>query len=969
MDGQASAAAAAASATCSSNSNNTAAAAATTTAPRRRGPRKPRRRAESVNSEQDEAVCPPKVLINKRPPRRPRGAAPREKCDASSFARSFNDAIECNSDNLSETDRLLRETERKIALLKLRHDSSAQENSESTPSTSDQSSGLRIRKRTRRHRNRGKLIADETNVLPEDADDVSPKASACYFNDNQKHDKRKEEKQKLYINNRVRSKPRRPQTSEADEEASCSKDKDKRDSSDKYKNHKKKDKKKKERRLFCDHLPIDVVKKLLGVQDPENPNIVEGSIRINPRCYQNAYVASTNGEPDILIVGLKDRNRALEGDNVAVVIHPQDKWFKVDENTFHKTGAVVSILEKFHPRKAVGFLKKQDVFVFLQPRDYRVPLMKIRPKTVPKAFYDNPDLFKETLFLCNIVDWKKTAFAEGEIQLNLGPKGDLDVESNAILLENDLVLKPFNEEQTKDLPPADYVPSESDIAGREDMRNKCIFTIDPATAVDLDDALSCEPLENGNFEIGVHIADVTHFLEAFSPLDKAVAERANTIYMVDNVYHMLPKQLCLACSLLPGQDKLAFSVIMEITPSGEVVKSRFAKIVMNSCCQMSYEQAQKMIDDDDFTYDWEKDGSLKIVGGYTAKDLWTNVKNLYSVAVVLRNKRYEDGALRIDQPKLHVFIDKETRMPINYAIENRRESNSLIEEYMLLANMVVAKHLYETMPEVSLLRSHPEPCMRVLQKTKKLLEKFGVLLNIESAGALHESLLMYQSFDEYDPSSPEHGRMMVINCLCAKSMTRALYKCSATVETKDDLRHYALNAEFYTHFTSPIRRYPDCVVHRLLYSSITDTPMHSEWNSELCRKIASNCNGKKFSAKQAQEQSNALYFTYWLELRGSIEALAIVMEVKERSADAMLCDTGLKVRLYFNDTVEETTSEYTMEHDVPTVRITWTERKIVQVINIFSILHVKITKHQQLFRLQGVILPPLNANASQPAIE
>lgn len=178
------------------------------------------------------------------------------------------------------------------------------------------------------------------------------------------------------------------------------------------KSEKDKAKKKKGKKMFSEHLPIDVVRKIIAVQEPNNLNLIEGSIRINPRCYQNAYVTLANDQ-DILIIGLKDRNRALEGDSVAVLINPQEKWFQLTEDTYQKTGTVVSILEKVHPRKAVGFLKKQDVFVFLQPRDTRIPILKINPKTVPRNFYDNPDLFKETLFLCNIVNWKKVAFAEG----------------------------------------------------------------------------------------------------------------------------------------------------------------------------------------------------------------------------------------------------------------------------------------------------------------------------------------------------------------------------------------------------------------------------------------------------------------------------------------------------------------------------------------------------------------------------
>lgn len=175
------------------------------------------------------------------------------------------------------------------------------------------------------------------------------------------------------------------------------------------------DRRKKEKKVFSEHLPFEVVKEILAAQNSACPNIIEGNIRINPRCYQNAYVSLTTGEQDVLIIGLKDRNRALEGDLVAVIINSKDKWLRLGDNLFQKTGYVVSILEKVHPRKAVGYLKKQDVFVTLQPRDCRIPILKINPKTVPKNFYDNPDLYKEILFLCDIVDWNKVAFADGYV--------------------------------------------------------------------------------------------------------------------------------------------------------------------------------------------------------------------------------------------------------------------------------------------------------------------------------------------------------------------------------------------------------------------------------------------------------------------------------------------------------------------------------------------------------------------------
>ena len=295
----------------------------------------------------------------------------------------------------------------------------------------------------------------------------------------------------------------------------------------------------------------------------------------------------------------------------------------------------------------------------------------------------------------------------------------------------------------------------------------------------------------------MHISDVTHYLEAFSPLDMKVADRATTVYLVDNVYHMLPKQLCQVCSLLPGQSKLAFSVIWEITSTAEVIRHRFAKTVIMSCCQMAYGQAQAMIENP--SYDWSKDASLNIKGNFQASQLCEIVNNLYKLSSQMRERRFSTGALKIDQPKLYISLDKETGIPVSCSIEEQKESNrfiisnyfsklvyflffvysiiflffSLIEEFMLLANMTVAKQIYETIPETALLRSHKEPSMRVLTQSRDMLEKFGVILNIESAGTLQTSLSQYRS--EVTAESAENFaakcRMMVINSLCAKSMT------------------------------------------------------------------------------------------------------------------------------------------------------------------------------------------------------
>lgn len=274
--------------------------------------------------------------------------------------------------------------------------------SESNPVTPEKSV---VKKRTRRPRKRNKNLFENTQF----DNTVSSVGSENIESNDSESNLTPDIKTKVYEKKRVKEDVH---TKYIDQRTRHNIQRNNSIEKDKSEKDKGKSKKKKGKKMFSEHLPIDVVKKIIAVQEPNNLNLIEGSIRINPRCYQNAYVTMANDQ-DILIIGLKDRNRALEGDFVAVLINPQEKWFQLTEDTYQKTGTVVSIIEKVHPRKAVGFLKKQDVFVFLQPRDTRIPILKVNPKTVPRNFYDNPDLFKETLFLCNIVNWKKVAFAEG----------------------------------------------------------------------------------------------------------------------------------------------------------------------------------------------------------------------------------------------------------------------------------------------------------------------------------------------------------------------------------------------------------------------------------------------------------------------------------------------------------------------------------------------------------------------------
>lgn len=267
---------------------------------------------------------------------------------------------------------------------------------------------------------------------------------------------------------------------------------------------------------------------------------------------------------------------------------------------------------------------------------------------------------------------------------------------------------------------------------------------------------------------------------------------------------MLPDELCMLCSLFPGVDKLAFSVFWEITKDGKVLSHRFAKTVINSCSQLAYEHAQAILDKKEYC----NSNFPETYNTFQYEDIRKSIEIIGGISAIFRRNRFENGALRIDQPKVAFRLSPMNGLPDSYSFYEIKESHQMIEEFMLLANMTVARRIYEDHPKLAFLRCHPPPSGYMLKQLEKALAPMGIELDISSAGALHRSLLPYT-----DPATCDKGRAMVLNVLCAKPMTRAKYFCADTCED-DDFQHYALNIPIYTHFTSPIRRYADIMVHR-----------------------------------------------------------------------------------------------------------------------------------------------------------
>ncbi|KYQ51116.1 DIS3-like exonuclease 2 [Trachymyrmex zeteki] len=711
------------------------------------------------------------------------------------------------------------------------------------------------------------------------------------------------------------------------------------------------------KKIFSNYIPVSKMMNILKKQSFNGTQYVKGTFRINPFACKYAYLSMTNEERDLLIMGIPNRNRAFEGDLVVACVNPKNLWRTLSDGEVQKTGKIVCILEKVHSRRAIGHIKKQESLLLFYPRDHRIPLVEILPESVPPLFLDQPELFKDVMFFVSIDVWEQL-YAFGRVLSVVGKHGEINTELTAVILENDLDLSPYHESLLKGLPGSDYILTDADIKDREDWRHECIFSIDPVTAVDIDDALSCKILDNGNYEIGVHISDVTYYLKFSSPLDNEVLKRATTVYLPHMTSHMLPEELCKVCSLFPGKDKLAFSVIWEMTPEAEIVKHRFAKTVIRSCCQMSYDSAQAMLDDPEKS--WPKD-FLDIKGDYTASLLSDLVNKLFKLSTQLQNKRFVNGALRLNKPTLQICIDpvlsQEHGIPIptDYYVHERIDSNSLIEEFMLLANMTVAVQLYTAIPETALLRMHKDPSKQCLGSLRDTLQKYGIHLNIKTAGDLQASISRYEPENNSVTVDSMKYITLGITNLCSKTMARAEYICASTTSLYN-LKHYALNVPLYTHFTSPIRRYADCTVHRLLSAMLENKPLPEKWTVKLCSRIAANCNLKKYSSKLANEQSTEVFFAYMVGLAGGFTTKATVLYVKGDSIEVILCDTGIKLKVKLKDIEDVATLMYSAEH-VPTVTVIWKEPPIVQVINLFSLVHVQITKSEEL-RIKATLLPP-----------
>ncbi|CAK8697461.1 DIS3-like exonuclease 2 [Clavelina lepadiformis] len=686
--------------------------------------------------------------------------------------------------------------------------------------------------------------------------------------------------------------------------------------------------------LYDEYMSKDDVDKGIA-----NGEIVTGALRVNSKKYTHAFISYETGK-DILIDGLRDRNRAFDGDIVAIKIKEKSDW--VQESNFEKrvetaaskvenmsmeenkpfqessilsdsslsgtrmTGVVVAILEQKNHRTAVGVIKVDEAkklkyeFATFSPRSNAFPRVYVSMSSLTDVISKQD--CEKILFAVKVTGWPATSkLPLGELCEAVGQSGDIKAETKRILIDNDIDHEEFSEEVLACLPKnlPWTIPGEEK-QKRRDFTNECIFTIDPATARDLDDALHCKRLSDGNFEVGVHIADVSYFVKSATALDKIASQRCTSVYLVQQVIPMLPHLLCEElCSLNPGTERLAFSVVWKLARNGRILSEWMGRSVIKSCTKFSYDHAQTMIENPDYDYDdseQSSDGKFPAIDGrFSLNEIKEKILDLFVISQSLRKQRFDNGALRLDQVKLSYMLDAETGFPSGCFAFERKSSNELIEEFMLLANMAVAHKIYKAVPTHAFLRSHPEPKEMMMDDVVNHCNSIGLDLDASSSGNLARTI---QSCCGNDALATL--RQQALFFLAIKPQQLAIYLCSGMESDESKYRHYALNAPLYTHFTSPIRRYADVIVHRQLAYVLEDINKREEMllPAEELQTQAELCNQRKYNSKVAQELSIELFFNLLVNKYGPLEGKGMVIYVYDHSFDLLSVEYGVKRRVY-----------------------------------------------------------------------
>ncbi|KAL8189938.1 UNVERIFIED_CONTAM: exosome catalytic subunit dis3 [Gekko kuhli] len=697
--------------------------------------------------------------------------------------------------------------------------------------------------------------------------------------------------------------------------------------------------------IFAEHLPLSKLQ-----QGIKSNLYLQGTFRANRDNYLEAtvWVHGDGEEREIIIHGLRNLNRAVHEDIVAVELLRKDAWVAPsavvlldDENPneddveqeeekenslkssasnrmLRPTGRVVGIIKR-NWRPFCGMLAKSQIKEarrhLFTPADRRIPRVRIETRQA--------STLEGQRIIVAIDGWPRNSrYPNGHFVKNLGAAGDKETETEVLLLEHDVPHQPFSQAVLSFLPQMPWSITEEDVKCREDLRHLCVCSVDPPGCTDIDDALHCRELESGNLEVGVHIADVSHFIRPGNALDQESSKRGTTVYLCEKRIDMVPELLSSnLCSLRSDVDRLAFSCIWEMTPNAEILKTRFTKSIINSKASLTYAEAQMKIDSTNMS-----------------DDITTSLRGLNRLAKVLKKRRIDNGALTLSSPEVRFHMDSETHDPIDLQTKELKETNSMVEEFMLLANISVAQKIYEEFSEHALLRKHPAPPPSNYDILVKAAKSKGLEIKTDSAKALADSLDSAEL-----PSFPYLNTLLRI--LATRCMMQAVYFCSG-MDT--DFHHYGLASPIYTHFTSPIRRYADIIVHRLLAVAIgADCTYPDLTDKHKLAELCNNLNYRHKMAQYAQRASVAFHTQLFFKNKGVVNEEAYILFVRKNAIVVLIPKYGLEGTVFF-DEKDKPRPALLYNDEIPSLTVEGTTFYTFDKVKVNIMLDASNVQHQKI---------------------
>jgi ribonuclease R len=599
-----------------------------------------------------------------------------------------------------------------------------------------------------------------------------------------------------------------------------------------------------------------------AADDQELSNVVIG--KVDMKKTGNAYILLDQGGEDVHIAS-NNTLTALHGDKVKVHLFPSRSGRK-------REGQIIEVLKR-DKDNFVGIIEVQKTYAFLIPDNQANPVEIFVPHAALNGARNGQKV------IVRITEWpnhSKNPF--GEVIEILGEPGNHEVEMHAVLAEFGFAPR-FPAIVEREAETISEEITHEEVGKRRDFRDVFTCTIDPVDAKDFDDALSLRVLEDGNFEVGVHIADVSYYVKPGSKIDAEALNRGTSVYLVDRTVPMLPEKLSnMLCSLRPAEDKLCFAVVFTMSPDAKVIDRWFGRTVIHSDRRYAYEEVQEMIE-----------------GG--EGDFKEQLMIFHNLAVKLRQERFRKGSIAFSSREVKFILDENAR-PVKAFIKQQKEANHLIEEFMLLANKAVAELIGrrqgEELPRTFVYRIHDEPNLEKLQTFSLFLGRLGYKISLQSKRSIAASLnSLFQSVEG-------KGEENLIETIAIRTMAKAEYS------TKN-IGHYGLSFPYYTHFTSPIRRYPDLMVHRLLHHYLNNGKSVSVEEYEPMCKHSSEMERKAQEAERASvayKQAEYLLDKIGQTFSGLISGVSkwgIYVELDENKAEGMVSLRSMNDDYYYLD--------------------------------------------------------------------